>query len=63
MNYLLIAFIITIWLFSTFIYAKWRIHSKVQNQGIMTNVLNDGPMNFYLIVTLAIVLVLICYLI
>lgn len=62
MKFLLIP-IIAIWLFSIFIFAKWRIRSKSHNGDITVSVLNDDGTNAYVIVTSAIVLALIFLLI
>lgn len=55
--------LIVIWLFSIFTFAKWRIRSKTQNGGISVSALNDEATNAYVMVTAAILLVLIFFLI
>lgn len=49
--YLLLLSFFAIWLFSIFAFAKWRIHSKTQREGILANPLNDWAANLFLKVT------------
>jgi hypothetical protein len=62
MSLLLLSFF-AIWLFSIFAFAKWRNHSKLQREGILTNPLNDWATNLFLKVTSIILLVLFFYVI
>ena len=63
MNILMILFIVVIWLFSIFAFAKWRSRSKAQNGDIWVSALHDRATNSYFMVTAAILLALIIYLI
>jgi len=62
MKFLLIP-LIAIWLFSIFAFAKWQIRSKTKNGGISISALNDEATNAYVMVTAAILLVLIFFII
>jgi len=63
MNILIILFIVVIWLFSIYTFAKWRFYSKSRNGNISVNVLHDSATNSFVMGTSAILLVLILYLI
>mgnify|MGYP000110833143 FL=1 len=63
MNILLILCIVVIWLLSIFTFAKWRSHSKAQNGSISVSVIHDNATNSFVMVTAAIVLVSILFLI
>ena len=63
MNILLILSIFVIWLFSIFIFAKWRSRSKAQNGSISVSVLHDRATNSFVMGTAVILLVLTFYLI
>ena len=63
MNILMILFIVVIWLFSIFAFAKWRNRSKAQKGDIWVSALHDRATNSYVMGTAAILLALIIYLI
>ena len=63
MNILMILFLVAIWLFSIFTFAKWRSRSKAQNGSISVSVLHDSATNSFVIVTGVVLLVIIFYLI
>jgi len=62
MKFLLIP-LTAIWLFSVFTFAKWRMRSKTKNGEISISALNDEVTNAYVMVTAAILLVLVFFII
>ena len=63
MNILLILFIVVIWLFSIFTFAKWRSRVKSRNGSISVSVLYDSPTNSFVVGTALILLAIVLYLI